>query len=332
MIICRTPYRISFFGGGTDYPAWFNEHGGAVLAASINRYCYITCRYLPPFFQHANRIVYSIIEEVKDVNQIKHPAVRECIKFMRIQHGLEIHYDGDLPARAGLGSSSSFAVGLLHAFHALRGEMPARLQLALEAIHVERDLIVENVGSQDQVTAAFGGLNYINFAAGDKITVQPATVAMERLQLLQANLMLFFTGFSRNASEIAAEQIKNIPNRKKELHAMRAMVDEALKILTARGDIRAFGKLLHESWMLKRSISACISNNHVDDIYKTALAAGAIGGKLLGAGGGGFMLLFVEPDKQAGLQKKMAHLLHVPFAFESLGSQIIFYEPGQVVT
>lgn len=327
MIISRTPYRISFFGGGTDYPVWYKEHGGAVLATSINRYCYITCRYLPPFFDHAYRVVYSLIEDVKDVNQIRHPAVRECIKFMRIQQGLEIHHDGDLPARAGLGSSSSFAVGLLHAFHALRGEMPSRIQLALEAIHVERDLIVENVGSQDQVTAAFGGFNYISFSDGDQITVRPVTVASERLQLLQRHLMLFFTGFSRTASEIAAEQIKNTPVRTKELFAMRTLVDEALKILVASGDIRDFGRLLHESWRLKRSISSCISNPHVDDVYAGALAAGAIGGKLLGAGGGGFMLLFVEPDKQAAVRKKLAHLLHVPFEFESLGSQIIFYEP-----
>jgi len=332
MIISRTPYRISFFGGGTDYPVWFNEHGGAVLATSINRYCYITCRYLPPFFEYTHRIVYSFIENVKDVDQIRHPAVRECIKFMRIQQGLEIHHDGDLPARAGLGSSSSFTVGMLHALHALRGEMPARLQLALEAIHVERDLIRENVGSQDQVTAACGGLNYISFAPGDKIIIQPVTLTLQRLQLLQRHLLLVFTGFSRTASEIAAEQIKNTPSRKKELHAMRALVDEAVKTLTTNGDIRDFGKLLHEGWKLKRSISARISNNHVDDVYDQALAAGAIGGKLLGAGGGGFMLLFVEPDKQPVVRAKLAHLLHVPFAFESLGSQIIFYEPGQAVS
>lgn len=331
MIISRTPYRISFFGGGTDYPVWFNEHCGAVLATSINRYCYINCRYLPPFFEYTHRIVYSAFETVKDVNEIKHPSVRECLKFMRVQQGLEIHHDGDLPARAGLGSSSSFTVGMLHALHALRGEMPSRLQLALEAIHVERDLIRENVGSQDQVTAACGGLNYINFSPGDKITVQPMTVTVERLQLLQSHLMLFFTGFARTASEIAGEQIKNTPSHKKELHAMRALVDEAVKTLTSGGDIRDFGKLLHEGWMLKRAISACISNNHVDEVYTQALDAGAIGGKLLGAGGGGFMLLFVEPDKQPVVRAKLAHLLHVPFAFESLGSQIIFYEPGQAM-
>ncbi len=328
MIISRTPYRISFFGGGTDYPAWFNENGGAVLATSINRYCYITCRYLPPFFTHKFRVVYSIIEDVQTINEIRHPSIREGLKFMQIAGGVEIHHDGDLPARAGLGSSSSFTVGLLNALHALRGEMPTRIQLAMEAIHIERDLITENVGSQDQVTASFGGLNHITIAAGDKITIQPITATMERIQLLQSHLMLFFTGLSRTASEIAAEQIKNTPNRKPELHAMRALVDDAIKILTAQGDIRDFGKLLHEGWKLKRSITARISNKHVDDIYEQALAAGAIGGKLLGAGGGGFMLLFVEPDKQAGMCKKLAHLLHVPFAFESLGSQIIFYEPS----
>jgi len=332
MIISRTPYRISFFGGGTDYPVWYNEHDGAVLATSINRYCYITCRYLPPFFAHKYRVVYSIIEDVQSVDEIRHPAIREGLKFMRITDGLEIHHDGDLPARAGLGSSSSFTVGLLNALHALRGEMPTRLQLALEAIRVERDLIAESVGSQDQVTASFGGLNYITFAPGDKITIQPVTVTSERLQLLQSHLMLFFTGFSRTASEIAAEQIKNTPNRKVELHAIRALVDEAIKILTAKGDIRDFGKLLHESWKLKRSISVRISNTLVDDVYAKAMAAGAIGGKLLGAGGGGFMLLFVEPDKQLVVRAKLAHLLHVPFVFESLGSQIIFYEPGHVMT
>lgn len=328
MIISRTPYRISFFGGGTDYPAWFNEHGGAVLATSINRYCYITCRYLPPFFAHKHRVVYSIIEDVQTVDEIRHPAIREGLKFMRIADGVEIHHDGDLPARAGLGSSSSFTVGLLNALHALRGEMPTRLQLALEAIRVERDLIAENVGSQDQVTAAFGGLNYIAFAAGDKITLQPVALTLNRLQLLQSHLMLVFTGFSRTASEIAAEQIRNTPRRQPELNAMRALVDEALRLLGSRGDIREFGKLLHEGWQLKRSLTASISNRHVDAIYAQARAAGAIGGKLLGAGGGGFMLLFVEPEKQAGLRKKLKRLLHVPFAFESLGSQIIFYEPG----
>jgi len=329
MLISRTPYRISFFGGGTDYPAWYNENGGAVLATSINHYCYITCRNLPPFFRHKHRIVYSVIEDVRETDHIKHPAVRECIKFMQIQHGLEIHHDGDLPARAGLGSSSSFTVGLLHALHALRGEMPTRLQLALEAIRVERDLIAENVGSQDQMTAAFGGLNLIRFEPGDRILVQPLTLRPARIHTLAAHLMLFFTGFSRHASEIAAEQIKNIPNKRDELQTMRAMVDQALEILRGDGDIREFGRLLHQSWLLKRSLSTKISSPHLDEIYAKAMRSGALGGKLLGAGGGGFMLFFVEPERQGELLKAMGNLLHVPFVFESLGSQIIFYEPEE---
>lgn len=328
MIITRTPYRISFFGGGTDYPAWYNEHGGAVLATSINRYCYITCRYLPPFFEHKHRIVYSIIEDVKTVEEIKHPAARESLKYMQITEGLEIHHDGDLPARAGLGSSSAFTVGLLHALHALRGEMRSRLQLAQEAIHVERNMIGENVGSQDQTAASFGGLNMIQFTQGDHITIHPVTVKAERITQVHSHLLLYFTGFSRTASEIAADQIRNTPNKTKELHALRAMVDEAVTILCGNNDIGDFGRLLHEGWKIKRSLSTKISNSYLDDIYTKAQQAGALGGKLLGAGGGGFMLFFVPPDQQAHFRDQMAPLLHVPFEFESLGTQIIFYEPS----
>ncbi|MBU4198561.1 MAG: kinase [Verrucomicrobia bacterium] len=327
MIISRTPFRISFFGGGTDYPVWYNEHGGAVLATSINRYCYINCRYLPPFFEHKFRIVYSMVEDVRTIEDIKHPAVRKGLQFMRITDGVEIHNDSDLPARAGLGSSSSFTVGLLHALHGMRGEMCTRMQLAQEAIHVERDLIGENVGAQDQVTAAFGGLNVIRFSPGDRITIHPVTLPLDRIHLLQNHLLLYFTGFSRNASEIAADQIRNTPKMEKELQAIQAMVDEAMKIIGS-GDIGDFGRLLHEGWEIKRSLSAKISNAYLDDIYARGLAAGAIGGKLLGAGGGGFMLFFVPPDKQVHFRRQMAPLLHVPFEFESLGSQIIFYEPS----
>ena len=327
MIISRTPYRISFFGGGTDYPAWYNEQGGAVLATSINRYCYITCRYLPPFFEHKYRIAYSRIEGVHTIEEIKHPAVREGLKYLRIEQGVEIHHDGDLPARAGLGSSSAFMVGILHALYALRGTMRSRQQLAQEAIHVERDLIGENVGSQDQVTAACGGLNLIEFAAGDRITLQPVTLSPARLRQLQSHLMLYFTGFSRTASEVAADQIRNISAKTKELRTMRQMVDQALAILQGTDDIAAFGRLLHESWQIKRSLSTKISTSHVDAIYTQALQAGALGGKLLGAGGGGFMLFFVPPERQAQFQQQMAPLLHVPFQFEHLGTQIIFYEP-----
>ncbi len=329
MIISRTPYRISFFGGGTDYPVWFNEHGGAVLATSINRYCYITCRHLPPFFEHKHRIVYSIIEEVKDIAAIKHPAVRESMKFMRIADGVEIHHDGDLPARAGLGSSSSFMVGILHAFHALRGEMCSPMQLAHEAIHVERNMIGENVGSQDQVTAAFGGLNKIEFQSGDRIAVHPIPLSGQRLRLLHSHLALFFTGFSRTASEIAAEQIRNTPRKTNELRDMRAMVEEALNILGGQNnDLSDFGRLLDESWKLKRSLSQNISNVLLDDLYAHALENGALGGKLLGAGGGGFMLFFVPPDRRERFCRKMERFLHVPFEFDTMGAQIIFYEPS----
>lgn len=332
MIISRTPYRISFFGGGTDYPVWYNDHGGAVLATSINRYCYITCRYLPPFFEHKFRVVYSYMENVKRVDEIKHPVVREGLKYLNIEQGVEIHYDGDLPSRAGLGSSSSFSVGLLHALHSLRGEMRGRMEMAQEAIHVERNLIGENVGSQDQVTAAFGGFNVIRFSPINRVTVHPVTVSAERIQHLHQHLILYFTGLSRNASEIAGEQINNMPGKTKEMHAMQAMVDEALVILNRPGDdLSDFGRLLHEGWKIKQSLSAVISNSYLDGIYAKALKAGALGGKLLGAGGGGFMLFFVPPDKQGHFHRQMVPLMHVPFEFESQGTQIIFYEPSPVV-
>lgn len=328
MIISRTPYRISFFGGGTDYPVWYAKNGGCVLAASISRYCYILSRYLPPFFQHKHRIVYSIVEGVRDVDEIKHPSVRECFRFMNVSDGLEIHHDGDLPKQTGLGSSSSFTVGLLHVLHAMKGAMVTPMQVAREAIHVERDLCGDNVGSQDQVEAAFGGLNNILFHEDGAITVRPVTVSSERKALFENHLMLFFTGFSRMASDVAAEQIRNTPKKETELHTMQDMVGEGLSILSGSGAILEFGKLLHESWQLKRSLSTRISNEEIDGIYETARTAGATGGKLCGAGGGGFMLLFVEPDKQPAVRSALKKYLYVPFKLESLGSQIIFFEPS----
>ena len=327
MIISRTPYRISFFGGGTDYPAWYEEHGGCVLATSINRYCYITCRYLPPFFEHKYHIVYSVIESTHTIDEIKHPAARECLRFMNITEGIEIHHDGDLPKQTGLGTSSSFTVGLLHALHALRGEMCSPQKLAAEATHVERDMCRENVGSQDQITTAHGGLNHVQFAAGHRITVQPVTVSAERLQCLQQHLLLFFTGFSRIASEIAAEQIRNIPGKGAELRSMKTMVDEGVHILASGEDLLAFGRLLHEGWMFKRSLSSRISSAQIDAIYETARQAGAVGGKLCGAGGGGFLLLFAEPDRHPAIRHALRDYLHVPFEFDRSGSQIIFFQP-----
>lgn len=328
MIISRTPFRVSFFGGGTDYPDWYNKNGGEVLASTIDKYCYITCRYLPGFFEYKTRVIYSKMEHANDPGEIQHPAVRECIRFMQIKEGLEIHHDGDLPARTGLGSSSAFTVGLLKTLYALKGVMVSKQQLALDAIHVEQDLIKENVGSQDQVLAAYGGLNVISFGGPDKIHVCPVTLNTEKLNNLQDHLMLFFTGFSRNASDIAKEQIKNINNKTKELKVMKEMVQEAVHILNSNhSDLVDFGTLLHESWKFKRSLSNKITTPHIDELYDAGLSAGAIGGKLLGAGGGGFILFFVKPENQRKVKTSLQRLLHVPVKFENTGSQIIFYNP-----
>ncbi|MBT9148340.1 MAG: D-glycero-alpha-D-manno-heptose 7-phosphate kinase [Syntrophomonadaceae bacterium] len=244
MIISRTPFRISFFGGGTDYPVWYRENGGAVLSTTINKYCYITCRYLPPFFDHKSRIIWSQIESVKDINDIQHPAVRATLKFMNIKNGVEIHHDADLPARTGLGSSSSFTVGLLHALYALKGLMPSKTQLAKDAIHIEQNILKENVGSQDQVSVAFGGFNRIEFKRDDDPCITPIIMDGDRLKQLQDHMMLVFTGFSRTASEIAAEQIKNTPHRVNELNAMLQMVDDAISFLKSN-ELTDFGKLMH---------------------------------------------------------------------------------------
>lgn len=328
MIISRTPFRISFFGGGTDYPAWYNEEKGAVLVSTIDKYCYITCRWLPPFFEHRHRIVYSRIENVGEVEEIQHPAVRAVLRYLEIEHGVEIHHDGDLPARTGLGSSSSFTVGLLHSLYALKGVMTDQMRLARDAIHVEQDLIRENVGSQDQTAAAMGGLCRIEFSAGHQIAVQRLTLSERRLRELESHLMLYFTGFSRTASEVAAEQIRNTPDKRRELRTMYGMVDEAIGLLGGDGGLRDFGRLLHESWSLKRTLSSRITTDAIDDIYGAARNAGALGGKLLGAGGGGFFLLFVDPERQEDVAHALDGLLRVPFGFENLGSQIIFFQPN----
>ena len=327
MIISRTPFRVSFFGGGTDYPVWYRENGGAVLGTTIDKYCYITCRYLPPFFTHKHRIVYSKIETVKDVTEIIHASARETLKHMAICSGIEIHHDGDLPARTGLGSSSSFTVGLLNALYALKGSMVSKMQLATEAIHIERNMLQENVGSQDQVLVAYGGFNLVEFDRNDSAVVTPATIKQERIHELQSHLMLFFTGFARTASDIAAAQIAATTHKNRELSMMQQMVDEAVTILNGKCDINEFGKLLNDAWVLKRSITDKISTKEIDDIIEIAIKSGATGGKLLGAGGGGFVLLFVKPGLRSDVKKALNKLLNVPFEFEKQGSQIIFYEP-----
>ena len=326
MIITRTPFRVSFFGGGTDYPVWRTENPGAVLATTVNKYCYISCRWLPPFFDHSSRIVWSQIELVNNHSEIQHPAVRETLKFLNITAGIELHHDGDLPAKAGLGSSSSFTVGLLHALYGLKGLMPSKMQLANDAIYLEQELLKEHVGSQDQVMAAFGGLNRIDFPTERTFHVSPVILEEERLALLQDHLMLFFTGLSRTASEIAAEQIQATLKKRQELRAMYQMVEEAIRVLQGKDDLTAFGELLHEGWLLKKSLTDRISTPHIDEMYDTARRAGAIGGKLLGAGGGGFLLLFVRPEERANIKDVLEDFLCVPFRFERLGSRVIFYE------
>jgi len=326
MIVSRTPFRISFFGGGTDYPGWYRQHGGAVLATTIDKYCYLTCRYLPPFFEHRYRVVYSKIEDCRSIDEITHPAVREVLRFMKMDRGVEIHHDGDLPARSGMGSSSAFTVGLLHALHALKGQMPSKEQLATESIHVEQEALRETVGSQDQVLAAHGGLNHVTFHSNGEISVRPMTLSRSRIDELDSHLMLFYTGIKRTASDVAKSYVQGIDEKAKQLQLLSKLVNEATSVLNSRHDLTAFGNLLHEAWQVKRSLSAQVTNSSVDQIYDEARQAGALGGKLTGAGGGGFMLLFAPPDKQPAIRERLRKLIHVPFQFEYTGSQIIFYD------
>jgi D-glycero-alpha-D-manno-heptose-7-phosphate kinase len=326
MIITRTPLRISFFGGGTDYPAWFQEHGGAVLSTTIDKYLYLHCRYLPPFFDFHSRIVWSRIEAVQKHSEIVHPAIRGVLEWMKIDEGVEIHHHGDLPARTGLGSSSAFTVGLLHALHALRGELVSKRTLAEQAIFVEQKVLRENVGVQDQIESAFGGLNRIDIRQDGSFEVIPLVVPGERLANLQRHFLLIYTGLSRHASEIAAEQTSTISSKGAAMRAIRAMVDEGEKILAGTGPLRDFGRLLDEGWKRKRSLSSKIAPALVNEVYDAACKAGADGGKLLGAGGGGFMLIFVEPDKRAAVLHALDKLLPVPFKFERGGTQLVLYE------
>ncbi|MCP4599447.1 MAG: kinase [Proteobacteria bacterium] len=326
MIISRTPFRISFLGGGTDYPGWYLNHGGTVLATTIDKYCYLTCRHLPPFFEHKIRVVYSTIESCHSVDEIKHPAVRAIMKYMNINRGVEIHHDGDLPARSGMGSSSSFTVGLLHAFYALMGLMPSKHDLATQAIFIEQEILKETVGSQDQVMAAYGGFNHVTFEKSGNISCRPVTIAQERIRELNSHMMLFYTCIKRTAANVAKTYTEDIDSKKRQLRIMKDLVDEGLSVLTSGQDINTFGELLHEAWKMKSSLSSKVSNPQVDEMYKTARNAGAVGGKLTGAGGGGFLLLFVPPDRRKKVKESLDNLLHVPFKFEAAGSQIIFYD------
>ena len=324
MIITRTPFRVSFFGGGTDYPAWYRQNGGAVISTTVDKYCYITCRPLPPFFSHKFRIVYSEIENVSNIDDIRHPAVQNIFKWANITEGLEVHYDGDLPARSGLGSSSAFTVGLCNALHTLNGTTKSSYQLARDAIHIEQNLIGENVGSQDQTSVAIGGLNRIDFQPDDSFSVTPLSIGDPRKEELRRHFLLGFTGVSRIADEIAYSQISNMSNRYSELSRMQEIVDEAEALLLSDAPIDQFGYLLDESWNLKKNLSNKVSSKLIDELYFNAKSKGAIGGKILGAGGGGFILIFAKPEYHQAIKDHLKPVVFTDFNYENTGSQVVF--------
>lgn len=324
MIITKTPFRMSFFGGGTDFSGFFNEHGGAVLSTTFDKYAYVTVRNLPPFFEYKTHLTYSKEEKVNSVDEIQHPAIRNAMKWLGMEK-IRMTYEADLPARSGLGTSSSFAVGMLEAFYALKGKYADKKKLSDDAIYLERTLCAEAGGIQDQIAAAFGGFNRIDFSK-DGYTVNPVVMSRERKKELNDNLMLFFTGFSRFSSDIQKGTEKSMKEKTKELLEIYSLVDEAQKILSDNNaDIDEFGKLLDYSWNLKRGISEGISTDSIDEQYKKAMDAGALGGKLLGAGGGGFLLFYVPKEKQKSVKNALKDQMQVPFSFENEGTRIIYY-------
>ena len=326
MIITRTPLRISFFGGGTDIPAYYEKHGGAVLSTTIDKYQYITCRKLMPYWSYKHQLRYgSAYEDVNEIDEIRHPSIRETMRFMGVDYGLDLHYNTDVPARSGMGSSSAFTVGLVHALNGLNGKMVSKRKLAADAIHIEQDLIGEAVGSQDQVAAAFGGMNYITFKQEGGFFVHPVTVDGSRKTELEHHLVLVFTGLQRFAADVEKDKMQNLGKKEKALQQMAALVDDAIDILTSDCDIREFGTLLNRGWELKKSLSGKVSTDEVDRLHRLGMEHGAIGAKLLGAGGGGFMLFFCEPGKQAAMLGHLDGYLHIPFRFEENGSQVIYY-------
>nr|WP_305182377.1 kinase [uncultured Schaedlerella sp.] len=324
MVITKTPFRMSFFGGGTDMEEYFKRHGGAVLSSTFDKYCYVNVRHLPPFFEYRTELVYSKTERVCAVQDIQHPAIRNAMEIMDM-HDLRLTYEADLPARSGLGTSSSFAVGMLNAFYALKGKYADKKKLADEAIYLERTLCAEAGGWQDQIAAAFGGLNKIIFH-GDGYEVNPVIISPERKRILNNNLMLFFTGFTRFSADIQSQNSKISKEKRTLLNEMCAQVEEAEKILTDNTrDLAEFGRLLHDTWKLKKETGKGISTDEVDAIYQKGIEAGASGGKLLGAGGGGFLLFYVEPEYQSQVKKAMEHLLYIPFEFEDSGTRVLYY-------
>lgn len=326
MIITKTPFRMSFFGGGTDMESFFKENGGSVLSTTFDKYCYVNVRHLPRFFDYSTELSYSKTERVTNIDDIEHPAIRNAMKMLDM-HEIRLTYEADLPARSGLGTSSSFAVGMLNAFYALKGKYASKKQLADEAIYLERVLCNEAGGWQDQIAASFGGFNRIDFNA-DGYTVHPVIVSPQRKQQLNNNLMMFFTGFTRFSSEIQKANKLDDESKTKQLKQMLTLVDEAESILTDHSkDLDDFGRLLDVTWKLKRQTGKSVSTSNIDNLYDKGISAGALGGKLLGAGGGGFLVFYVTPEKQAAVKETMEDLLYIPFKFEDSGTQVIYYGP-----
>ncbi len=328
MIITRTPFRMSFFGGGTDMEEFFKEYGGAVLSTSFDKYCYVNVRHLPRFFDYSTELSYSKIERVTEIENIDHPAVRNAMKMLDM-HEIRLTYEADLPARSGLGTSSSFAVGMLNAFYALKGKYADKKKLADEAIYLERVLCNEAGGWQDQIAASFGGLNRINFGANG-YDVLPVIIKPERKKQLNDNLLMFFTGFTRFSSEVQKANKLDDKSKIAQLREMYSLVDEAEKVLTDKNsDLNEFGRLLDYTWKLKRQTGSAVSTDGIDGLYQKGIEAGAIGGKLLGAGGGGFMIFYVQPEYQDSVVKAMSDLLYIPFRFEESGTRVIHYTPEE---
>lgn len=326
MIITKTPFCMSFFGGGTDMENFFRENGGAVLSTTFDKYCYVNVRHLPRFFDYSTEISYSKTERVTDIDMIQHPAIRNAMKMLDM-HEIRLTYEADLPARSGLGTSSSFAVGMLNAFYALKGKYADKKKLADEAIYLERELCKEAGGWQDQIAASFGGFNRINFS-DEGYEVLPVIISPERKRKLNQNLMMFFTGFTRFSSDVQKANTIGKGDKTKQLKEMLLLVDEAEKVLTDRQtDLNEFGRMLDHTWKLKRQTGNAVSTSDIDLLYEKGMKAGALGGKLLGAGGGGFLVFYVEPDKQDNVKNAMDNLLHIPFQFEDGGTQVIHYTP-----
>lgn len=325
MIITQTPFRMSFFGGGTDFPDFYEKHGGAVISTTFDKYCYVNVRHLPRFFPYSTELSYYQIERVTSREEIQHPAIREAMKYLDMRE-IRLTYEADLPARSGLGTSSSFAVGMLNAFYALKGKYADKKKLADEAIFLERELCHEAGGVQDQIAAAFGGLNRIEFNV-EGYQVKPVIISVDRKQRLNENLMLFFTGFSRFSSDIQESTQKSLKEKEKQLLEMLDIVNEAETVLTGKGELKEFGRLLDYTWSLKRGITNRVSTGTIDLTYEKALNAGATGGKLLGAGGGGFLLFYVEQERQKAVREALKDLLYVPFEFENGGTRVIHYTP-----